>query len=59
LRGGGDVAAEEELCGHLWDVELDVVFLGLAGEHALCFVAVSFAFAVFFVCVLDADIFVH
>jgi hypothetical protein len=59
LRGSGDVAAEEKLRGHLWDVELDVVLFGLAGEHALCFVAVSFALAIFLVGVLDADVFVH
>lgn len=57
--GGGDSAVEEELGGHLLRFGEDVVLLCLRGEHAFCFVAVTFSFPVFLVGVLDGDVFVH
>jgi hypothetical protein len=41
------------------DLGHDVVFLGLGGEHAFCFVAMALAFAIFLISILHADVLVH
>jgi len=57
--GAAGSGRREELLGDGLCGGLDVVLAGLGGEHALGLVAVTLAFAVFFVGVLDRDFFVH